>query len=71
MSANAGSTTVRTTLIRILAETNKSINELKDLGSQLTHTAKAYFYLKTVLANMVKTYDELDSVVRRTTDGGI
>lgn len=66
---SAGSTsTVRTTLIRILADVASSIKQLKDLATQLSDLTKAYMYLKHVLGNIVKAYDEVDSVVRRSSD---
>ena len=70
MSAGAAgqNASVRTTLIRILADTSKSVNELKDLGTQLASATKGYLYLKHVLGGMIRAYDELDAVVRRSTD---
>ena len=66
---SAGSTsTVRTTLIRILADVASSIKELKDLATKLSDLTKAYMYLKHVLGTVVKSYDEIDSTVRRTSD---
>lgn len=67
MSAGSTSTT-RTTLIRILADVASSIKQLKDLATQLSDLTKAYMYLKHVLGNIVKAYDEVDSVVRRSSD---
>jgi len=68
MSAGSGSSTARVTLIRILADSTQAVNALKDLASRLTHTTKAYLYLKHVLMNMIKAFDEIDSVVRRSSD---
>ena len=70
MSAGAAgqNASVRTTLIRILADTSKSVNELKDLGTQLASATKGYLYLKHVLGGMIRAYDELDAVIRRSTD---
>ena len=69
MSAAAPSNaTVRTTLIRILSDTAASIKQLSDLGTQLTHVGKSYMYLKYVLKNIVQSYDEVDSVIRRSTE---
>jgi phage-related minor tail protein len=66
---SAGSTsTVRTTLIRILADVASSIKELKDLATKLSDLTKAYMYLKHVLGTVVKSYDEIDATVRRTSD---
>lgn len=64
----SGSTSTKAFLLQFLTDTKNSVNELKNLGSQLAQITGAYLTLKHVLGNIVSSFDEVDAYVRRSTD---